>query len=122
MTATRVRTARITPSKVKKLRNLWARRASSASLKVSESATRLLRNPLLAAGRSCGRADAADPPALFTPSNVLTPKPGLRGTADTMQYGYKGPFVSPKCEGYKRIRRGGMNFLCFHGRKEFRQV
>src|SRR5271154_4475639 len=44
MTPTRVVTARMIPSKVKKLRSLWARRASRANLKVSPTVTAALRN------------------------------------------------------------------------------
>src|ERR1700733_2926952 len=103
MTATRARTARMTPSKVRKLRSLWARRASSASLKVSEKATRLARKPRLATAlRGCALVDAGDPPELLRLSKAVTPKADLRGTADTNQYEYRSPFVSGKCEGYKR--------------------
>src|ERR1700744_1768476 len=103
MTATRVRTARITPSKVKKLRSLWARRASSASLKVSEKATRLARKPRFATAQDCSRSDAGAPPELLRLSKAVTPKAGLRGTADINQYEHRSPFVSRKCEGYAHL-------------------
>src|SRR5580704_13153808 len=101
MTATRVRTARMTPSKVRKLRSLWARRASRASLKVSEKATRLARKPRFTARRACSRMDSGDPSELLRLSNAVTPKAGLR--ADTNQYEYRSPFVSRKCEGYTSL-------------------
>src|SRR6202035_4626574 len=99
MTATSVRTARMTPSKVRKLRSLWARRASIASLKVSERATRLLRHPTLGAMPERRPVDA-DLPELPELSNAVTPKADLRGSADTSQYEYRSPFVSRKCGGY----------------------
>src|ERR1700722_6868863 len=108
MTATRVRTARMTPSKVKKLRSLWARRASSASLKVSESATRLLRHPPLAAMPARTLFDAGFPELL---SNGVTPKACLRDTADTIQYENRSPFVSRKCEGY--VTLDAAERICF---------
>src|ERR1700722_2372762 len=106
MTATRVRTARMTPSKVRKLRSLWARRASSASLKVSEKATRLARKPRFATAPDCSRSDADAPPALLKLSYAVTPKAGLR-TADINQYEYRSPFVSRKCEGYTNLDAAG---------------
>src|SRR5580704_10993360 len=112
MTATRVRTARITPSKVRKLRSLWARRASIASLKVSEKATRLARRPRLAtAVPGCALVEAGDPPELLKLSKAVTPKAGLRGTADTNQYGCRSPFVSLKCEGYTRLDAGERKYF-----------
>src|ERR1700733_1572150 len=105
MTATSVRTARITPSKVKKLRSLWARSASSASLKVSDSATRLLRNPAFA-GRVCDRAPETGDRELFRLSNSVPPKASLRGTADTNQYGYRSPSVLRKWGGHTISNNG----------------
>jgi hypothetical protein len=52
MTITRVVTARITPRSVRKLRSLWVRRASKASLMVSEEVTQAARNPLSLAGET----------------------------------------------------------------------
>src|SRR5882757_46257 len=103
MTATSVRTARITPSKVRKLRSLWARRASSASKKVSDKATRLLRNPRLGAALSKRAPVDAGFGELLGLSDSVTPKAGLRWTADTIQYEYRSPFVSRKCEGYTNL-------------------
>src|SRR3984957_8429713 len=93
----------MTPSKVRKLRSLWARRASRASLKVSENATRLARKPRFTATRACSRMDSDDPPELLRLSDVGTPKAGLRCRADTNQYEYRSPFVSRKCEGYTSL-------------------
>src|SRR4051812_43371670 len=103
MTATSVRTARMTPSKVRKLRSLWARRASSASRKVSDRAMRLLRNPRLGAALSKRAPTDAGLGALLELSDAVTPKTGLRWTADTIQYEYGSLFVSRKCEGYLNL-------------------
>src|SRR5208283_1612255 len=50
MTMTRVVTARITPRSVRKLRSLWVRKASKASLMVSDEVTQAARNPFSRAG------------------------------------------------------------------------
>src|SRR5580704_9749249 len=107
----------MTPSKVKKLRSLWARRASSASLNVSEKAIRLLRKLRLpTAGRTGAPEEADEPPELLALSNLPTPKVGLRRTADTNQYEYEGPFVSRKCEGSSSFDAAGrIYFPLFRG-------
>src|SRR4029077_19197076 len=62
MTATRVVTARITPRRVKKLRSLWARRASRDNLSVSNMVTAALRNLATVNGRLAVEGTAREKP------------------------------------------------------------
>src|ERR1700744_4770600 len=101
MTATRVSTARMTPSNVKKLRSLWARRASIASLKVSEKATRLAGNTrLVTAPLWEPTPEEAGPPELLRLSKAVTPTADLRGQADTKSIRMQEPIRFAEMRGY----------------------
>src|SRR5437867_9650153 len=95
ITATSVKTARITPRRVRKLRSLCALRASSARRMVSNWATRPRRKDTTAMRGRPPAADAAGE-TLAKPSMGATPKPSSTPT-DKDEEGH--PFVPLDADG-----------------------
>src|SRR5882724_3204497 len=88
ITTTRVVTARMTPSSVRKLRSLCARRESRASRIVSRNVTSDARQPLKSSLAVLAGTAVDNPPI------GMTPKPTLPGhTRMQLYYARTGPFV-----------------------------